>query len=982
MGRVMWVKRIIAVVLLLLMTVGNALAEPVRLRVGFPSTVGSEALTREVMLEDTWFNAPSSTYNHQLAKLSICMAVASFRDVKAPLTQSDHYLADFFVQAGFEDYRAYGYSEPTAADTISNAIAIRRMADEAGPFVLLAVPVCGQGYGDEWMSNFTIDAGENHTGFMTSAEMVYQRLKDYVRDNDLTGQRIKVWCAGFSRAAAVSNMLAQKLLEDPELEPDNVFCYTFGTPNTTKDPVASPQIFNICGAFDPVPKIPFADWGFGKHGQTLYLPALETDEEYQHETGPAGKVYELLMGSSDDFASVAERNWLVGQVLELVYEFLPESAVYSEGYQAAVIAAYGTKGNLLDKINAMMTTLTEHHEDVSGVARVRDELLTLLSMGVTDTVNMLTGNGGNSIWYDLLSSGILLAHEHFPEMYISWLFSTDDTELLYGQSSKYARLVLTGDVSVRVMEGDQVLMDGERTSLAVTQLNRQTFIALPVGKSYHAVVTARDNTRSNVAFSFASVNNVSVQLNATNTLTLHPGEFVTVDIPDGSGEDNALTVMLNGRQKLVVYDDEDGGSYAKLLMENSAAISEEMRYMLNSAVIMVPWLLCSSVLALYVLVIVVKRLVRRRVDDRAACQRPGMVLLIAAAVMAALTAINVLMTVLIQVRSADTVVLTNKTLQRAAEFLGLGTYAHHASQIVIYACLAVLCIRAIHHEFSRIRLVRLACVVQVMDLMTIFLGRVFDTLSVTEILAQLVPVLALMGLALSIRRDDPRRMVGKHWLPVSRTVLVTAVIFFVRQSYVLIFGTQTLLAVGMKALSGLPVLLLALLIRQRKADFISRMTFGAIACYFVANTVINLSMPAAIIIYTLGHCLLVWAYLWKRKLSRPRLIVWIVLAVLFEVQLFAVMRGLAPVVKLMAFPYIVAIIGVLVTAEKVSRRVQVGSILFLVSNQILGFTLLYPGDFLLESVELLLYYIAVIIMTSDPEALGVPADAAAAQSRA
>lgn len=681
------------------------------------------------------------------------------------------------------------------------------------------------------------------------------------------------------------------------------------------------------------------------------------------------------MGNTENFLSVTERNWLIGQVLELLYEFLPESAVYSESYQAAVIAAYGTKGNLLDKINAMLRTLEEHHEDISGLTRVRDKLMTLLSMGVTDTVNMLTGNGGSSIWYDLLSSGILLAHEHFPEMYISWLFSTNDTDLLFGQSSHYARLVLTGRVDVQVMEGETVLMDENDSSLAVTKLNRQTFISLPAGKAYHVLVTARDNTRCSVGYSNAAVDHVSMQLSTINTLTLRPGEFVTVDIPDGDSANDALKVKLNGRRELVVYDGKDGGSYARLLKEQGASISEEMRYMVNSAVIMVPWLICSSVLVLYLLVILVKRLVRRHVDDRAVCHRPGMILLSAGAVLAALTAANVLMMVIMQVRSAEAVSLANKTLQRAAEFLGLGTYAHHASQIVIYGCLALLCVRAIHHELSRIRLFRLASVVLVMDVMTIFLGRVFDTLSVSEIMAQLVPVLSLTGLALSVSRDDPRRMVGKRWLPVSRTVLVTAVVFFTRQSYVFIFGTRTFQAIAMKALSGLPVLLLALLVWRKRRTNVNRMTFAAIACYFAANTVINRSMPIALLIYTVGHCLLVWAYLREQKLSMPRLIVWIVLSVLFELQLFLVMKTLDPMVKLMAFPYIVALTGVLVTAEKVSRRVQLGSIVFVISNQILSFTLLFPGDFLLESVELLLYYIAVIIMAAEPEALGVPADA-------
>ena len=970
-------RKCFLLLLCFMLFVGAAAAEPQQLQVGFPSTVGSKPLVQQATMDDAWFAAPSDTYQHELAKLSISMAVASFRDVLAPLEESDHYLISFFEQAGFEQYRAYGYSEATSANTISNAIAMRHMTDDQGDYVLLAIPVCGQGYGDEWMSNFTIDAGDTHTGFLNAAQIVRSRLSDYIQEQGLADQRLKIWGTGFSRAAAVSNLLGQMLLEDPAFEQNNIFIYTYGTPNTTKKPTPYPQIKNICGSFDPVPKIPFADWGFSKNGVTYYLPALETDDEYPRDMVLARQVYRDLMGSSENFASLAERNWLVGQVLELLYEFLPESSIYSEGYQAAVIAAYGTKGSILDKLNAMLRALDEHHEDTADVAHVRDELMTLLSMGVTDTVNVLTGNGGSSVWYDLLSSGTMLAHEHFPEVYLSWIFSTDDIYLLYGQDSRFARLVLTGDVDVRITDGETVLMDGDETKLAVSRLQRQMFISLPAGSSYHVVVTARSDTRVNVAFSNASINFVSMALSSINPLTLRTGEFVTVEVPDCHELDGELLVKLNDHQELTVYGGEYGSSYAELLAKNGSAtaITEEMRYLVNSAVIMFPWLICSTVMVLYALSILVKRLIRGRVNDQTICQRPGRILLLIAAVLAGMTAVNVSLMVAAQVRSAETVMLTNRTLQRASELLGLGTYACQVSQAVIYAITSLLCVRAVNHQFSRIRLARLSLVLLVLDIMTLFLGRVFDSITVSEVMIQLVPILSIAGLTLSISKDDPKRTLGKRWLPLSRTILMTAVLFFVRQSYVIIFGTTALPAVLLKALSGLPVLLLAVLLWKQRRTSLSLMTMLAIACYFAANTVINLSMPIALFIYTVGHCLLVFSYLKAQpRLSLPRILFWVLVALFFEAQLFIYQRDLGVAALAMGCLYIAALVGIPVTAQKISKRVQLGSVLFIISNQILSITLMFPGDFLLESVELLLYYIAVIIMAADPNALGIPAD--------
>ena len=961
-------KNVLLLSLILCLLCGYAAAEQKQIDVHFPSTVGSTPLTQPMTFDDDLFDAPSGEYNHQLAKLSICLAVSSFRDNTGPLNNTDHYLREYLAAAGFTDYQAYSYNRKPGANTISNAFAQLRLSDEKGEYVLLAAPICGQGYGDEWLSNFTIDDGETHNGFSKSAEMVYERLNHYIDQHDLRGQRIKVWLAGFSRAAAVSNLTGHMLLHDPHFDLDNIFVYTFGTPNTTKAPEPLPQIHNICGSFDPVPKIPFADWGFSKHGVTYYLPALENDREYISEQDMAVQVYRALMGTDNDFRSITERNWLISKILQMLYEVIPDSTAYSKGYQDAVIAAYSTPGSVLDKLGAMLNKLNLDGYDTQALEQVQEELTSLLTIGVADTVNALTGNGGSSMWYDLLTSGMSLAHEHFPEVYISWVFSTDDTNLLYGQDSNYNRLVFTGNLNARITDGETVLMDGAVTSLAVSKIRNQTFVSLPAGRAYQITLTAVENTRCQIGYSYTSVNLISSPLQATNIITLYTDEFITMSIPE-QGTPDDIQVLLNDHQDIAMFSGTESGTYIKLMQENSEVAYEELRYMINSAVIMIPWLLCGAVLLLYLMVILIKRLIRHHVEDTVICRKPGFVLLVIAAVLAGMSSGNALYMLIRYYMSSESVSLANRTLQRASEFLGWGTAAYMASQMIIYAITSLACVRAIHHQLSRIRLVRISCVLLLLDLITLFLGRVFATINPVEILTQLVPVIGMLGLLLAIDRKDQERAVGKRWLPLSRVIFFTSVIFFIRQGHVFIFGPASFLAVVLKALSGIPVLLLALFMWHQRNDHMHGLTFTAVLAYFIANTVINLSMPLGMAFFTVGHILLIIAYTRNRPVHKIRLIVWIVLAALFEVQLFLMRSKLAiPHIELAAL-YIVAMVGVLVTAERISTRLKIGTNLFLISNEILAITLLFPGDFLLESVELLLYYVAVVIITVDPGAL-------------
>ena len=52
-----------------------------------------------VEMDDAWFSAPASTYNHKLAQLSIAMALSAFRNRRMPLGKQDNNLQSFLESA-------------------------------------------------------------------------------------------------------------------------------------------------------------------------------------------------------------------------------------------------------------------------------------------------------------------------------------------------------------------------------------------------------------------------------------------------------------------------------------------------------------------------------------------------------------------------------------------------------------------------------------------------------------------------------------------------------------------------------------------------------------------------------------------------------------------------------------------------------------------------------------------------------------------
>ena len=400
---------------------------------------------------DKWFCQSASIYNHKLARLSLGMAVSSFRpnlDPDAKENPADH-LHKFLEGCQFTGLRTDDYDKNPSLYTVSTVMRHKYLTDDQGDFVLIAVGVCGGGYSNEWMSNFTCGDGMDHLGFSSAAEEVFDRLFGYIASSNLTKERIKIWVAGFSRAAAVSNIFAAKLIDTDLFDNDNVFAYTFATPRTTKKPNNGeyPNIFNICGKMDPVTQVAFADWGFNRYGITLYTPSQETDSEYNLMAARANKVHSEHFGL--DFFNNVEWDTRLRLFLNYLLKIAPTSSVYSKYMQSSFVRMWEKKtpSNIMTNLMRMAGNKELINENNQ---REANGMLTYLAY----TISGLASKSSVTAKYRNDNATLVgnLAREHTPEVYLSWLFSTDDPKALFTDYIKYTRLVIDGNVDVIVFQ--------------------------------------------------------------------------------------------------------------------------------------------------------------------------------------------------------------------------------------------------------------------------------------------------------------------------------------------------------------------------------------------------------------------------------------------------------------------------------------------------------------------------------------------------
>ncbi len=265
--------------------------------------------------DESWFLIGSDTYQHDLTKMSLRLAMAACGTNDGVNTYTEQNIKALYADLEFSD-PVFHYPEPAYDttgdnDTIGYAIASKNIAVEGGePFSLLVVAVRGGGYGVEWGPNFKMGTGDTHRGFAIARDQVLQGIEDYIAAyGDKLSGNCKIWLAGYSRAAATTNLVAKELidgaLDGAALDPEDIYAFCFGCPQTSRASDVSSgkykNIINVANANDFVTKVAMSAWGYGRYGTTLFVPYLAEEKEDYAQLHEAMQERYLDIGASNEF---------------------------------------------------------------------------------------------------------------------------------------------------------------------------------------------------------------------------------------------------------------------------------------------------------------------------------------------------------------------------------------------------------------------------------------------------------------------------------------------------------------------------------------------------------------------------------------------------------------------------------------------------------------------------------------------------------
>ncbi|MDO5119049.1 MAG: lysoplasmalogenase family protein [Coriobacteriales bacterium] len=405
------------------------------------------------MYSDGVFLQSATEYNHQLAQMSLCMAVCANRPI--PYTSDvvvdpDQFLIEYLKDCGFTNLRTDDYDKTPSLYTVATAIGSKQLVDADGePFTLVAVGVCGGNYKKEWLSNVTLGSGDRHKGFNSAATMVTDRIFGYLGTNHITG-RVKIWIAGFSRAGGISNLTAANLVDSGVFGKENIYAYTFATPRATLKggPEGYENIYNIVGAMDLIPQAAPAAWGFGHYGTDLVLPGAEFDSNFQ------SKYAQVQQGFEDFYGGRTVYNPKMNLSLRLLFgmleELIPDSDHYDTTPQAMVLSVLEDRSP--QNVLRVLRQLTLQMKDDDPETKVlKDDILEFigkLAIGYISYSDEFQDD------YNTGSVATRVFHEHIEDLYLMWMQTDLTPEELFSNHDSFTYLFALGNAVITIEDPD------------------------------------------------------------------------------------------------------------------------------------------------------------------------------------------------------------------------------------------------------------------------------------------------------------------------------------------------------------------------------------------------------------------------------------------------------------------------------------------------------------------------------------------------
>ena len=524
--------------------------------------------------KDSYFDKLATEYNHELATMSLCVALSTFHLENKNIKKAYGNVSSLLEQCGFkaEDGEAYNYSIETTPDNVGCFISQKKI----GNTTLIAVAVRSGGYGKEWASNFTVGYNGDHQGFDQAADIVLERIESYIKDHKITGN-VKFWITGYSRGAATATQTAAKLnytsIDGVNFTKNQIYAYGFATPAGAvedSDPTNLDKygnIFNIINFHDLVPKVAPEKWNFGRYGITYYLPFRENSWAAAEKSEKNVKNWftkENLDYKIDDFIPVYSD--VPGLPLPISNDTL---GVFSNKLTNDIAKSIGSRAlytlNLQNSVRAIWTK----NVDITLPLALVEILVVVGSECEAQPQYLTTAIGANTL--------LVEAHSAFGAYYMGWMKTIPaDSALEYLNNGDMRHWLFNCPVDVYVydtdgklvaaIEDDTVVEIEDSTFSYGVDENGQKYFYLPVDDEYDITVKAREDCETTCTvneFSGGSFNEsrvvtfTEIPMEKHEELSVSTEAYSEDDITEGTENGSSADYTIQRENEQVIEADVD-----------------------------------------------------------------------------------------------------------------------------------------------------------------------------------------------------------------------------------------------------------------------------------------------------------------------------------------------------------------------------------------------------------------------------------------
>ena len=512
--------------------------------------------------DESWFDTSSCVYNQELARMSMRIAMATADMNKVADGKRSYGIDDLFTKLGFEFTDEVWTDEEGSADTVyyplsgdntvGYAFGKKTVHSPDGDYTLFAILPRSLLYIREWAGNFDIGSGTEHEGFAIAADFIANAAKEYINAQNCVGT-VKVWTAGFSRGAAVANVLAQRLDafadsgEINGLSRDGIYAYCFECPQTVtkSDPRykagSYDNIFNVISPTDFVTKLAPSKWGYTRYGIDLALPTPETSSSFRAYHSELVDNYARIakaMGYSDsESLSVAEdscgyfRTLLFGSQTAMLNTFIRQLADWVGAYRPGQAGAAHYTRWYQDNFMALGRSIGEGAEVMTYVKQVLQASPTFIPTHIP-------------VLLEILLHITQVATAHYGERCLAWMDTIDSVSDFCSTGTR--RLTLTGcaDVSVYDDKGLVAQISGDEAQsvdggsiVSYVDENGQKVLMLPTDGAYSLeIAPSGDGELSYVAENYDALSGDVSDVAESYRLEADRSDVITAQLP-GEGAD-------------------------------------------------------------------------------------------------------------------------------------------------------------------------------------------------------------------------------------------------------------------------------------------------------------------------------------------------------------------------------------------------------------------------------------------------------------